>query len=54
MISLQSGVYSLKLRYDGSQIHLQMYVRSMGSTDITDWIITSDRLNALFEDLPVG
>lgn len=54
VISLQSGVYSLKLRYDGSQIHLQMYVRSMGSTDITDWIITSDRLNALFEDLPVG
>ena len=54
VISLESGVYRLKLRYDGRQIHLQMHVRSMGSTNITDWTITSDKLNALFEDLPVG
>lgn len=54
VISLESGVYRLKLRYDGRQIHLQMHVRSMCSTNITDWTITSDRLNALFEDLPVG
>ena len=53
-ISLESGVYHLKLRYDGRRVHLQMQVRSMGSTNITHWTITSDRLNALFEDLPVG
>ena len=50
-IALEYGTVTLKLRYEGSRVHLQMHIHSMGSTNITDWSITSGSLNAFFDSL---